>query len=168
MSKVFYNGEVEVSNAICGCCGNTHDWEDYSCEVYEGKFICSECYQNLFGFCNECDNLYRYEDMNEDIICKSCSAYLENRENCNKSYLVCIADNSDFYIPNAEHIERNDELFLVEDDEQASIEAEKDGIKLIYGMNDVPDGVYIDTNKNRAVIHEMLKKYPEYRKWGVK
>lgn len=83
-----------------------------------------------------------------------------------KSYLVVIADGSEFYIPDAEHIERNDELMLVEDDEAAAIEAEKDGIKLIYGMKGVPDGTYLDTPQNRKTIEEMLEKYPEYKKWG--
>ncbi|MBU3186616.1 hypothetical protein [Clostridium estertheticum] len=80
----------------------------------------------------------------------------------NKSYVIAIADNSTFYIQDALHVERNDELFLVEDDEQASIEAEKDGVKLIYNMDGVPDQVYIDTQENRILISKMLIKYPEY------
>lgn len=83
-----------------------------------------------------------------------------------KSYLICIAEDSDFYIPNALHVERNDELMLVEDDEQASIEAEKDGIKLIYGMSGVPNQVYVDTTENIKIIEEMLEKFSEYRKYG--
>lgn len=84
----------------------------------------------------------------------------------NKSYIIAIDDDSDFYIPNAEHIERNDDLMLVEDDAEAAIEAEKDGIKLIYNMVGVPNGVYLDTEENREIIVEMLEKYPEYKKWG--
>ena len=80
-----------------------------------------------------------------------------------KSYLICTTTDSDFYIPNALHIERNDELMLVEDDIQASIEAEKDGIKLIYEMEFVPNGVYLDTEENRKTILEMLEKFPEYK-----
>ena len=83
-----------------------------------------------------------------------------------KCYLICIAEYSGFYIPNALHIERNDELMLVEDDVQASLVAEQDGIKLVYGMVDVPDGVYIDTHENRITIIEMLEKYPKYKKVG--
>jgi hypothetical protein len=79
-----------------------------------------------------------------------------------KSYLIVIADGSEFYIPEALHIERNDELWLVEDDEKAAIEAEKDGVKLVYNMDGVPDQTYIDTEENRKVISEMLLKYPEY------
>jgi hypothetical protein len=79
-----------------------------------------------------------------------------------KSYLIAIADNSTFYIPEALHIERNDELWLVEDDEEAAIKAEEDGVKLIYNMDGVPDQVYIDTEENRRSISEMLIKYPEY------
>mgnify|MGYP000893335197 CR=1 FL=1 len=80
-----------------------------------------------------------------------------------KSYIIAIAEDSGFYIPNALHIERNDELMLVKDDIQASIEAEKDGIKLIYNMEGIPNQVYIDTERNRKTIVEMLIKYPKYR-----
>lgn len=83
-----------------------------------------------------------------------------------KSYLICIAEESDFYIPNALHIERNDSLMLVKDDEEASIEAEKDGIKLIYNMAGVPNQVYVDTPENRKTIEEMLVKFPEYKQYG--
>lgn len=79
-----------------------------------------------------------------------------------KSYFISLADGSEFYIPNALHIERNDELFLVENDEQASIEAEKDGIKLIYGMEGVPDQVYIDSDENRKIISQELLIEPRY------
>lgn len=82
-----------------------------------------------------------------------------------KSYLICTADNSDFYIPTALHIQRNDELMLVDTDEEASLDAEKDGIRLIYNMEGVPNGVYIDTEENRELIRKSLEKYPEYKRW---
>lgn len=90
--------------------------------------------------------------------------YFEKMNTSKESYLLCYADGSEFYIPNALHIERNDELMLVENDEQASVEAEKAGIPLIYGMDGVPDQVYIDTEDNREIIISMLEKYPEYKK----
>jgi hypothetical protein len=89
--------------------------------------------------------------------------YFERMNTNKKSYCLCYADGSEFYIPNVLHIERNDELMLVENDEQASIEAEKTGIPLIYGMDGVPDQVYIDTEDNRNIIIEMLTQYPEYK-----
>ncbi|MED4285356.1 hypothetical protein P4679_25875 [Priestia megaterium] len=55
---------------------------------------------------------------------------------------------------------------LVKDDSEACEEAEKDGIPLIYGLEDVPNGVYLDTEENKEIIKEMLNKYPEYKKWG--
>ena len=88
-------------------------------------------------------------------------------EDNKKSYIIAIADDSEFYIPEALHIERNDDLFLVEDDKAASIEAEKDGIELIYNMDGVPNQVYINTEENKKTITEMLIKYPEYKKWGL-
>ena len=80
-----------------------------------------------------------------------------------KGYVLAYADFSDFYIPNALHVERDDELFLFADDAEAAKAAERDGIRLIYGMEDVPDGVYVDTPENRTAILEGLEKYPEYR-----
>lgn len=81
-----------------------------------------------------------------------------------KGYVFAIADGSEFYIPDAVHIERDDELFLFTDDEQAAQAAERDGVRLIYGMEHVPDGVYVDTPENREVIQKNLEAYPEYKK----
>ncbi len=80
-----------------------------------------------------------------------------------KGYVFAVADGSDFYIPNAVHVERDDELFLFEDDEQAAKAAEEDGVQLIYNMDGVPDGVYLDTVENRETILHELKENPEYR-----
>lgn len=85
----------------------------------------------------------------------------------NKGYDIFTADFSEFYIPEALHIERVDDLMMYENDEKASKQAEKDGMKLIYGMNAVPDGVYLDTQENRDIIVKMLKQYPKYEKWGA-
>lgn len=82
------------------------------------------------------------------------------------SWLLAYADGSEFYIPDVLHVERNDELMLVEGDEQASKEAEKAGIPLIYDLEGVPNGVYVDTEENRNIIAKMLKRYPEYKQWG--
>ena len=78
-------------------------------------------------------------------------------------YVFAIADSSEFYIPGALHVERDDELLMFDDDEKAALAAERDGFPLICGMDDVPDGVYLDTKENRAAIILGLQKYPEYR-----
>ena len=80
-----------------------------------------------------------------------------------KGYLLCATTDSEFYIPDALHVERDDELFKYPDDEAAAKAAEADGMKLIYGMSGVPDGVYVDTLENRATIQKNLLRYPEYR-----
>lgn len=69
----YYTGEETVSNAKCCHCGKVHEWDDYTCEVYNWKFVCADCYQDYYGNCNGCGKLHRYEDMNEDIYCKECS-----------------------------------------------------------------------------------------------
>lgn len=86
-----------------------------------------------------------------------------NGTDSQKGYVFALSENSSFYIPNALHVERDDDLFLFADDEEAAKAAERDGVQLIYGMEDVPDGIYLDTPENRAAIQDSLEKYPEYR-----
>ena len=52
-------------------------------------------------------------------------------------YVFAIADGSDFYIPNALHVERDDELFLFADDEDAAQAAEAAGVPLIRDRKSV-------------------------------
>ena len=77
-----------------------------------------------------------------------------------KGYVVAVSNDSSFYIPDAEHIERNDDLnpWLYPDDASASQAAEADGIALIYGMAGVQDGVYIDSPENRQRIQTVLER----------
>ncbi len=84
-------------------------------------------------------------------------------DNAARGYVLAVADGSDFYIPNALHVERDDDLFLYADDESAAKAAERDDVQLIYGMEDVPDGVYVDTPENRIAILKGLEEFPEYR-----
>lgn len=86
--------------------------------------------------------------------------------NKKNSWVLAYAIGSEFYIPNALHVERNDELMLVEDDLEASKEASKAGITLICDMEGVPNDVYVDTEENREIISKMLIAYPDYKKWG--
>ncbi|MDR2088510.1 MAG: hypothetical protein LBP73_04040 [Clostridiales Family XIII bacterium] len=68
-----------------------------------------------------------------------------------KGYVVAESD-GDGYIPGALHIERNDSLFMYPNDSEAARAAEADGVKLIYGLPYIPDGMYLDTPENRALI----------------
>lgn len=71
-----------------------------------------------------------------------------------KGYIIACAVGSGFYVDDVEHIERDDSCipWMFEDDEEAARAAEADGIKLIYGMQGVPDGVYVDTPETRAIL----------------
>ncbi len=80
-----------------------------------------------------------------------------------KGYVLAVADGSEFYIPDAVHIERDDEAFRFADDAEAAKAAEQDGVRLIYGMEHVPDGVYVDTPENREIIQKNLEAYPAYK-----
>ena len=81
-----------------------------------------------------------------------------------KPYVIGEAIGSDYYLPHTDHVERNDMLYIdgewingIEDDEQAAKAAEADGVKLIYGMTGIPDGVYVDTPENRAILLKEAK-----------
>lgn len=78
----------------------------------------------------------------------------------NKGYLLAECSGSDFYISGALHIEKDDLLFIFQDDAEACIQAEKDGINFIYDIKGVPHRVYIDTPENRAIIESALKNNP--------
>lgn len=80
--------------------------------------------------------------------------------NENKGYGMFTSTGSSFYINEASHIEKIDELDMFEDDDAASIQAEKDGIRFIYGMDGVPDRVYIDTEENRTIISKWILENP--------
>jgi hypothetical protein len=77
-------------------------------------------------------------------------------------YLIIYAENSEYYIPNALHIQKNDDKNIFEDDYKAALQAKKDGIPLICNMRGIEDNVYIDTLENREIIEKALKDYPEY------
>ena len=42
------------------------------------------------------------------------------------------------------------------DESMATKFAERDGVKLIFGFPPIPDGLYVDTEKNRKIIEEYL------------
>ena len=71
-----------------------------------------------------------------------------------KGYVVAVCqDLDDPYICGALHVERdNHPPWLYETDEQAARGAERDGVKLLYGIPYVEDGVYLDTPANRRLL----------------
>ena len=71
-----------------------------------------------------------------------------------KGYVVAVCqDLDDPYICGALHVERDDRPpWLYETDEQAARGAERDGVKLLYGIPYVEDGVYLDTPANRRLL----------------
>jgi hypothetical protein len=67
-----------------------------------------------------------------------------------KGYIAAVSD-GDGYIPGAVHIERDDSLNIYPNDHAAARAAEADGVRLIYGLPHIPDGMYLDTPENRAI-----------------
>ncbi|MDR0905507.1 MAG: DUF3848 domain-containing protein [Oscillospiraceae bacterium] len=75
-----------------------------------------------------------------------------------KGYIIAESD-GDSYIAGALHIEKNDSVNVYSSDAEAVRAAEADGVKLIHGMPFVPDGLYIDTPENRAVIGRVFEEH---------
>lgn len=61
-------------------------------------------------------------------------------------------------IPEAEYVSVFRGLVGTEfaDESMATKFAERDGVKLIFGFPPIPDGLYVDTEKNRKIIEEYL------------
>ena len=78
-----------------------------------------------------------------------------------KGYVICVTPTgSDLpFVPNVERIRRSDSSNL--SNRAAARRAEKDGIKIIHDMPNVPDWTYIDTPQNREKIAAWLKEHPE-------
>jgi hypothetical protein len=73
-----------------------------------------------------------------------------------KGYIIAVSD-GDGYIPDAVHIERDDRVNIYPNDYAAARAAEEDGIKLIHGLPYIPDGMYLDTPENRAIVERTSK-----------
>ncbi len=63
--------------------------------------------------------------------------------NQEKGYFITATINHGSYIPEALHVERIDDMALYDGDFEAAKAAEQDGVRLIYGMDGIPDGIYI-------------------------
>ena len=70
-----------------------------------------------------------------------------------KGYIitVCNSENGPF-ICNALHVEMDTQNWPYNDDDEAARAAQRDGVKLVYGIPFVEDGVYLDTPENRNLL----------------
>ena len=70
-----------------------------------------------------------------------------------QGYAVTVCEGADDpYICGALHVERDDSTWTYETDEEAAQAARRDGVKLLYGIPYVEDGVYLDTPENRRLL----------------
>ena len=76
-----------------------------------------------------------------------------DRSTNREGYIItmCPSDDGPF-IRNALHVEMDTHRWIYDDDNAAARAAQRDGIKLVYGIPCVADGVYLDTPENRAVL----------------
>ena len=84
-----------------------------------------------------------------------------------KLYVIAICNGASDCIPDAEHIERIDEvaekLGIVDtfDDFDAAQMAKADGIKLIDDIDGIYKDFYVDTEENRKIIKNYMEEHPE-------
>ena len=92
-----------------------------------------------------------------------------------KGYVIAVCHDQDApYICGAPHIERDScaSSWACETDEEAARAAQRDGVKLLYGIPYVEDGIYLDTPENRwrldsysrAMQRLVLRKQTAHRK----
>ena len=75
-----------------------------------------------------------------------------------KGYVITACqDADDPYICGALHVERDDSSWMYESDDEAARAAERNGVKLLYGIPYVEDGVYLDTPENRRLLNAYSK-----------
>lgn len=68
-------------------------------------------------------------------------------------YLICISEDSNNYINNAKHIEKDDSYNRFKTDKEAREQASKDGMVFISNMKLIPDNIYIKSNTNIELIN---------------
>lgn len=73
-------------------------------------------------------------------------------------YMIIASDDGQTTIPGAEYVSVFRGLVGTEfaDESMATVFAEQDGVKLIFGLPLVPDGLYLDTEKNRKILEKYL------------
>ena len=90
-----------------------------------------------------------------------------------KDYVIAVCRRQDDpYICGALHVERPTSSWTCETDEEAAHAAQRDGVKLLYGIPYVQDGIYLDTPENRwrldsysrAMRRLVLRKQTAHRK----
>ena len=70
-----------------------------------------------------------------------------------KDYVIAVCQGQDEpYICGALHVERPALSWAGETDEEAARAAQRDGVKLLYGIPYVQDGIYLDTSENRRIL----------------
>ena len=76
-----------------------------------------------------------------------------------KGYIIVTCDEPDgAYVRGASHVEMDTRDWRCNDDAEAARAAERDGVRLVYGIPFVEDGVYVDTPENRAVLERYSRK----------
>ena len=83
----------------------------------------------------------------------------DTSSNSGKGYIItaCHSDSGPF-IRDAIHVEMDTENWLFNDDEEAARAAQREDVKLIYGVPFVADGVYLDTPENREIVEKYSHK----------
>ena len=85
--------------------------------------------------------------------CKQSNMRYDTRRSSGKGSMItaCRSDSGPF-IRDALHVEMDTQNWVYNDDDEAARAAQRDGVKLIYGVQFVTDNIYIDTPENRKIL----------------
>lgn len=64
----------EKKEMVCGHCGKTFSEYEDDTVYYNGKPLCDFCYQDYYGYCEECEELHPYDEMlfADGYYCEQC------------------------------------------------------------------------------------------------
>ena len=76
-----------------------------------------------------------------------------------RGYVIAVCDEPDgAYVRGASHVEMDTRDWRFNDDAEAARAAERDGVRLVYGIPFVEDGVYVDTPEHRTILERLSRK----------
>ena len=76
-----------------------------------------------------------------------------------RGYVIAVCDEPDgAYVRGASHVEMDTRDWRFDDNAEAARAAERNGVRLVYGIPFVEDGVYVNTPENRAVLNRYSRR----------
>jgi hypothetical protein len=68
---------VDKQKMVCGHCKEEFDQDPDDTVYYNGKPICDYCFQNLYGYCEVCQEVHPYDEMLVDYYGNYCAKCID-------------------------------------------------------------------------------------------